>query len=138
MTKDEKIEAIEETHTFHRGSDPETATDIVQFSDDPWAIESYGEDVYAILISDIPEVPQWAKDYAAKYCRDIFTDAELMEIDPENIVSDAGIWDCQEFVSEFWQDNEDKMMAMEIAGFKTNDGAVIFPGPCSKIIKIED
>jgi len=53
------------------------------------------------------------------------------KVNPDNIVSSADVWDDRDFVSQFWQDNEARLLNMRkkgTFGFKTDDGAVLFPG----------
>ena len=122
-------------YVFHRGSDPRTATDVVLAADDRTRIESYGDNEYAIPRSMLEDVPAWAQRYAEQYYRgqheDDYDKYLPPQVNPDDIVDTANVWDDQDFVSQFWQDNELRLLDMRdkgIFGFKTKDGAVLFPG----------
>ena len=110
---------------FHRGRDPRTSTNIVLFADNRYSIESYGKNEYILPTSALIDVPKWAEKYAEKlgFGKD--------SVRPKKIVTSADAWDNAEFVSNFWNDNENRLLALRdrgIVGFKTDDGAVVFPG----------
>ena len=130
---------------FHRGADPRTSANVVLWSDDPEAIESYGAKQYALLPTNIIAVPDWVQGYAEQYYReelgDSYEDYLAPEVNPEDIVNSAGVWDNEEFVSQFWQDNETKLLDLAdqgIFGFKTEDGAVTFAGPAIPVVQLSD
>jgi N12 class adenine-specific DNA methylase len=123
-------------YVFHRGQDPRTSTaPVVLAADDKDRITSYGEKEYAIPKSALANVPGWVQRYADKYYRDQYGDDYENFIppnaNPDDIVNSADVWDDADFVASLWQNNEDLLLGMRdsgIVGFKTNDGAVIFPG----------
>jgi len=123
-------------YTFHRGKDPATSRDIVQFSDDPSRITSYGANQYAIRKQDLPIVP----DYVKKFANEYYGQDVSAEIEPRDIVESAGVWDDRQFVSDLWQQFESRFDREGIIGFQTPDGAVLFPGIGEEqgIVKVED
>jgi uncharacterized DUF497 family protein len=127
----------EDQYVYHRGRDPRTTNDIVLAADDRESITSYGKNEYAIPVSALAPMPDWIQDYADKYYAD---EAESRgespdnylppKADPDAIVNSADVWDDPQFVQQIWQDNEDaflNLLARGVYGFKTQDGAVLFP-----------
>jgi hypothetical protein len=115
---------VEEGYTFHRGKDPATSRDIVQFADDPNSIRHYGENQYAIKSDKLPAIPEYVEKFAREYFGEDVSDI----LNPRDIVDSAGVWDDRQFVSDLWQEFGDRFEREGVLGFKTNDGAVLFPG----------
>jgi hypothetical protein len=132
--KQEKGTASED-FVYHRGKDPRTSKYIVLYSDSDAAVEHYGSEQYALDKKYLVPIPPWVKSWAEDYYREEYGDDyekyTAPEVDPDNIVSTAGAWDSEQFVSDFWQAHESQLLNMRengIYGFKTQDGAVVFPG----------
>jgi len=116
-------------YVFHRGKDPSSSRDIVQFADDPTGIESYGDKQYAVKKSSLKKIPKYVENFTNSYFKDeVKSGAIPPEVNPENIVESAGVWDNRQFVSDLWQKFGDRFERDGVIGFQTNDGAVIFPG----------
>ena len=135
ITEEAGTELEEGDFVFHRGADPRLADNIVLAADDRESITHFGEDEFAIPTSALMAMPQWVQDYADDYSRnqlgDDFDRFLPPKADPENIVNSADVWDDQDFVSTFFSDNESELLELRdkgIFGFKTQDGAVLFPG----------
>jgi hypothetical protein len=112
----------EKGYVFHRGKDPESSKNIVQFVDDPSTNKSYGENQWVIHKDDLSEIP----DYVYNYSEEYFGDRE--SVNPKDILESADAWDDPQFVSDLWQKFGDQFESEGIVGFKTDDGAVMFPG----------
>jgi len=67
----------------------------------------------ALASQDEPFISEWARN----------NDADL---NPKDIVTDAGFWDRFDDVSHFWNENETYLLKNGIFGIRTNDGGVIF------------
>ena len=112
----------------HRGANPETSKDIVQFArieEMESGISSYGKSRYVAKRSDLQEISNaeelkaWTEEnYGAGY---------VAELNPPNIIDSAGAWDDRQFVSDVWGAMESGELTM-VPGFATADGAVVFPG----------
>jgi capsid protein/gas vesicle protein len=107
---------------FHRGKDPESSKNIVQFVDDPSTNKSYGDNQWAIHESDLSEIPDYLSDYSEEY----FGDRD--SVNPQDVLESADAWDDSQFVSDVWEKFGDRFESEGIVGFKTNNGAVMFPG----------
>ena len=84
----------------------------------------YGDHVWTLnsdlpLASDSEQLVSFTADY---YSVSVDEAAEL--VNPSRIVDTAGAWDDQDFVSELWQAMEQGQLK-EVAGYRTNDGAVV-------------
>jgi hypothetical protein len=95
----------------------------------PWRNDNYGKYNFLLKSSDLPEIPDWVKQWALDHPvhgKWLNEDNIEASINPEDIVDSAGLWDEAEFVSHLWNENENKFLDEEIYGFKTPDGAVVF------------
>lgn len=114
------------TELYHRGQDPRTSTDIVLWADDRDAITSYGDIEYILNADCLINIPDWVQDYAENF----YSESNgTINANPDNIIDSADVWDDRDFVSKFWEDNEDTMLDLinsGIYGFKTADGAITF------------
>lgn len=117
----------EEDYTYHRGIDPDSAKDIVLFSDDLDRISSYGKNIYRVKKSDLINIDN-LPDPIKKDIENEFGDEYLDLLNPKDIVDSAGAWDDRMFVTWFQNYLESKGLLDKYKGFKTDDGAVLFPG----------
>jgi hypothetical protein len=91
----------------------------------PWRNIHYGKHNFLLKSTDLPEVPDWVKEWASDH--PVWGKWYSEEsINPKDIVESAGAWDDENFVSQLWSDNENKFLDEGIYGFKTPDGAVVF------------
>jgi len=91
----------------------------------------YGVRNYLLKSSDLPDVPEWVKEWT----RDHYTYSEYEGgLTPKDIINSAEAWDSAEFVSCFWNENENRLLNEGLFGFNTPDGAVVFD-PLSAPIK---
>jgi hypothetical protein len=85
----------------------------------------YGENEIRLRSEDLQEVPNWATDWAEERFDWGYREADEA-LNPDSIVDGAGMWDNAPDVSDFWSDNEKRLIKEGIYGFKTPDGAVVF------------
>jgi len=131
-----ELDKLNDKYVFHKGSSPKKSKNIVLFADDPIAIEGpYGGEEYLLAKDQLIAIPQWVQEYAEKYYKEELGDEyqyyQKPKVDPDNIVDSADVWDDPQFVSKFWQENEAELLKLRdkgFVGFKTSDGAVVFPG----------
>ena len=106
---------------------------VVLFAYDLESIRHYGQYVYATKSKDLIHIPNWVKEWTDKH--DIYHDY-VKGLNPEKIVDSANAWDDSQFVSDFWNENEDRLMNENIFGFLTNDGAVVFDPSMAPIVRL--
>lgn len=104
----------------HRQSKPVMSEkgDVVLFVDDSASNTSYGN--HNFTVKGLPEVPTYVKDFAKEYY------GEDGQTEPDDILESAQAWDDRQFVSDLWQEFEDRFISDGIVGFKTPDGGVVF------------
>jgi hypothetical protein len=99
------------------------------WAEDHENVRHYGKQAYALDASALTSVPEWVDEWAAAYYEEQ-SGSRVDDIDslvrPADIVDTAGVWEDSQFVSDFWQANETRLMNEGIVGFRTPDGAVIF------------
>jgi len=90
-----------------------------------WGNEHYGTNNYVLKSSELTSIPEWVKEWASDHpvWGKWFSEAS---INPVDIIESAGAWDQQDFVSQFWSENENRLLDKGIYGFNTPDGAVVF------------
>lgn len=110
------------TTLTHRRTDKDLDTGyVLLFAED--GNEHYGEHVWTLRtelphVADCPALVDFARDYREFDGHDD-TDEELVAmLNPEDIVDGADLWEDGRFVSELWE-------ALEPAGYRTDDGAVV-------------
>lgn len=116
-------------YVYHRGRDPRASPYVVLFADGFEAIRGYGKREWRIAVKHLTRIPEWVFEFADEYYGQKLRQEE---VDPNRIVSDAGVWDDEDFTSELWFAHESELLGLtsrNIHGFKTEDGAVVFPGP---------
>jgi hypothetical protein len=128
---DEMLDRLKEKGipTHRRSGQRLTGTHIVQMADDPDRNEHYGNHVW-VLAEKLDPIPDHVFEFASEYYG-VDVDDIRDEVDPADIVASAGAWDDDQFVSDLWQFLERR--GEEPVGFKTQDGAVVFPGNESKL-----
>lgn len=82
----------------------------------------YGQHVWT-LETELGTVPDEIVWFAAEYYDVDFAEAESL-VKPEDIVSSAGAWDDEQFVSDLWLAMEYNKVP-ESPGYRTPDGAVV-------------
>jgi len=117
-----------EKYVYHKGGDPKDSTAVrVLAADDPARLGPYPGKLYAIPVTCLTAIPDWVKEMAEE-----FYEEDGINVDPADIVDSAEVWDDFDFVVALWERYEAQFWALRdqgIVGFKTWDGAVIFPGP---------
>jgi hypothetical protein len=96
---------------------------VILFADDE-SNYGYGPHVWTLhtdlpYILDCDDVISFAMEY---YCTD--RDHAEDDLNPDDIVDSARVWDDAQFVSELWQAMEYGQVAMR-PGFRTYNGAVV-------------
>ncbi|WP_013626617.1 hypothetical protein [Rubinisphaera brasiliensis] len=110
-------------HGRHNNQDPRETGNVILFVDDinTCYYNSDDENGRVWRLDDtLPQVPQFVVDFAAEYFG-VDADEACELCNPEDIVDNAGAWDDAQFVSELWQEFEDRLGI----GFATPDGAVV-------------
>jgi len=95
--------------------------------------DGYGEHIWQ-LITDLPGVTDELIKWAAIYYDVGAEEAEEL-VNPARIVGSAGAWDDDQFVSDLWQAMEYSEIET-VAGYRTNDGAVVIDREGVEIEKI--
>ena len=73
-----------------------------------------------VLNDTLPTVPDFVIEFAAEFYGVTVEDIEP-EVNPDDIVDTAGVWDDAQFISELWEKFGDDLGI----GFATPDGAVV-------------
>jgi len=110
----------------HRGKSPELSTFIVQFADIEEAhngISSYGRNLWYAKSSDLGDASNPGQD-VENWIAENYPD---YNINPSNIINSAEAWDDLQFVSDIWQAGAEFGSWLNEAGYRTSDGAVVFP-----------
>jgi hypothetical protein len=110
------------TKLTHRRENDELGNHVILFAEDDENLH-YGDHCWTLET----ELPQARDDEALiAYAMDYYgVDREeaLDLVNPLSIVESAGAWDDEDFVSGWWQAIEGT--DREVAGYRTNDGAVV-------------
>lgn len=111
------MEKITLTHRRHSAALPKFALQFAECDEGGYGPnESYGPHVWT-LRTELPEIHADLIAFAAEYLDCSLEQAEL-ELNPDRIVSDAGLWDNREWCYECWEKFGEP-------GYRTNDGAVV-------------
>jgi len=113
------------THRRRNETHPNTVVGAVLFADveyDEYRNAGYGDHCWT-LVTELPVISDDLVRFAAVYY-EISLDEARDVVDPENIVSHAGAWDDQNFISDLWQAMEYGEVEM-VPGYRTHDGAAI-------------
>ncbi|MEP3481637.1 MAG: hypothetical protein ABJZ55_20510 [Fuerstiella sp.] len=115
----------------HRRSSDALSDNVIQFAES--GNEQYGENIWQ-LDSELPAISAELVAFAADYYS-VDADDIADEVNPEDIVCNAGVWDDTQFVSDLWQAMESGDIAMA-AGYRTVDGAVVIDRDSVVITKL--
>lgn len=110
----------------HRRRTAELRNGHILFSADPERNTQYGKHVWE-LQEKLPHVSSDEKliRFAMNYLN-VDRDEAISQLNPDNIVDSARLWDDEQFVSDLWQ-------YMEPKGYSTDDGAVVLDTTSAKL-----
>lgn len=126
------------SHRRSDGKDPRETGHVVMFAEDKTANAHYGPKDYVVNLEKAPPIPDWVVEWYME--TEEFNDAvELngwdketsreqaeQSVNPVDIVNWGDMWDDHRMVSQFWEENESRLMDEGVFAFQTNDGVVVF------------